>query len=308
MEEVHAALTSRFDKITRETNPSQFVGLQLLATPSGIALHQDRYTQRLLDTFPACSAAPTPAIASGIPTDGEPCSVADAALFRKMVGMLLYLANWSRPDIASAVRAAAQGMAAPTIHHLAAARRVVGYLRGLPSLHVNYTRNTSDIPPTLDLYVDADHAGERDRQSITGMVSRILGQGPFAWRSQKQHLVAMSSTEAELIALADCAGSISVLRRLLGELDLLRPGPTVINEDNISAITVLRDVVYNGRTKHIDIRLKSIRDLVRRSALALEYCQTKDQLADMFTKSLGRDLFQRLRDSVLPQCGATREE
>ena len=158
--------------------------------------------------------------------------------------------------------------------------------------------------PTIPIQIRRRQRSGRSHRRLRPQGALV--EGPI--RFGKQHLVAMSSTEAELIALADCAGSISVLRRLLGELDLLRPGPTVINEDNISAITVLRDVVYNGRTKHIDIRLKSIRDLVRRSALALEYCQTKDQLADMFTKSLGRDLFQRLRDSVLPQCGATREE
>ncbi|XRB20338.1 ribosomal protein L34 [Pseudoscourfieldia marina] len=218
-------------------------------------------------------------------------------IFRKLVGMLLYLAYWSRPDLAQAVRTAAQGMAAPTEHHLAAATRALGYLRAHPHRPLVYGRIAS--PANVRVFVDADHAGSPDRKSISGMAMLLDGQGAFAWRSSKQHLVATSSTEAELIALADNCSTISVVRRVLGELGLLAAGPTTIMEDNMSAITIIRDIVYNGRTKHIDVRLKNLRDHVKRKALELQHIDTKEQIADIFTKGLGREAFDRLSERLM---------
>ena len=71
VKEVYAALTARFDKITREYAPAQFVGLQLRHSESGLEVHQERYTQRLIDEFPECPSHPTPATAAGIPPDGD---------------------------------------------------------------------------------------------------------------------------------------------------------------------------------------------------------------------------------------------
>ena len=75
---------------------------------------------------------------------------------------------------------------------------------------------------------------------------------------------------------------------MLGELGLLAAGPTTIMEDNISAITIIRDIVYNGRTKHIDVRLKNLRDHVKRKALELQHIDTKEQIADIFTNRDGK--------------------
>ena len=91
----------------------------------------------------------------------------------------------------------------------------------------------------------------------------------------------------------------SITRRVLGELGLLAAGPTTIMEDNMSAITIIRDIVYNGRTKHIDVRLKNLRDHVKRKALELQHIDTKEQIADIFTKGLGRDAFQFLSGQLM---------
>ena len=96
------------------------------------------------------------------------------------------------------------------------------------------------------------------------------------------------------IALSDSCSTIIVARRALSELGIIVPGPTTVFEDNTAAITILRDIVYSGRTKHIDVRLCDIRDQVRHMVLKLEYIDTKDQLADLLTKGLSRDDFRRL--------------
>ena len=157
--------------------------------------------------------------------------------------------------------------------------------------HILRRENRMPGIPNMRAYVDADFAGEADRKSISGMLGAFGQQGAFMWKSTKQHLTAKSSTEAELIALADNCASIIVARRALGELCIIVPGPTIVYEDNTAAITILRDIVYSGRTKHIDVRLQDVRDQVRRLVLELRYIDTKDQLADLLTKGLSREGF-----------------
>jgi hypothetical protein len=69
--------------------------------------------------------------------------------------------------------------------------------------------------------------------------------------------------------------------------------PASIYQDNTSAITIIQDVVYNGRTKHLDIRLKRLRELVRSGVIHLTYLKTDLQLADVFTKGLSQEAHER---------------
>ena len=300
VEEAYTSLHAAFDKLTRQDGDelTQIIGMQLSRSSSGVRVHQTAYAQRILDTFPDVTGSfATPTRSEPPPTPSPLLSDVQTGQFRKAVGMLLYLVNLSRPDLAYATRAAAQGMARPTAADWQQVERILGYLRTT----VNYGLFYPAMPgiPNMRAYVDADFAGEVDRKSISGMLGAFGQQGAFMWKSTKQHLTAKSSTEAELIALADNCSSIIVARRALGELGIIVPGPTVIYEDNTAAITILRDIVYSGRTKHIDVRLQYVRDQVRRLVLELRYIDTKDQLADLLTKGLSRDDFCKLRDRTL---------
>ena len=123
----------------------------------------------------------------------------------------------------------------------------------------------------------------------------------FAWRSGKQKLTSRSSTESELIALASETDDTVVFRTLLGELNLLaqipvpvhmgEPGDTekdtaYVHEDNSSAVIIVRDRLYGARTKFLDVRLRALRERERDRILAFTLVNTKDQLADAFTKQL----------------------
>ena len=125
-------------------------------------------------------------------------------------------------------------------------------------------------------------------------MSRLGTQAIFDWSSTKQHLVAKSSTEAELIALADKSNKIRVQRLLLSEIGLLRPSPTPVFEDNQAARDILSDILYQGRTKHLDVRLRSVRELARGRVLSLVAIGTRNQLADIFTKPLAGPQHARL--------------
>ena len=138
-------------------------------------------------------------------------------------------------------------------------------------------------------------------------------QSPYHWRSTKQTITAKSSTEAELIAVADHSDAVIVHRRLLGELRLLATGATTVWEDNEAAIAIIKDHVYSGRVKHLEVRIRSTRERVRDGSLALRYVPTDCQLADILTKGLGREAHEQCVRAILaggeiPRIPIAREE
>ena len=116
--------------------------------------------------------------------------------------------------------------------------------------------------------------------------------------SGTQKFVTLSSGEAELMALADHTDVVMCMRTLLAELGLLQ-GATTVHEDNTAAISILNDTKYDGRTKHVDYRIKSVRERVLARALEISYISTDLQLADLFTKPLPRATHDRLATTAL---------
>jgi hypothetical protein len=138
----------------------------------------------------------------------------------------------------------------------------------------------------LVAYSDADCAGNRDdRRSVGGMVPTLCG-APVVWRSKFQMIVALSSTEADYMALSDCVQECVWLRRLLKDMGSEQVDPTVIYEDNQGAMALAKNVGYQVRTKHIDIRYHFIREKVASGGIELVYMESKNQLADYLTKGL----------------------
>ncbi|KAE9296544.1 hypothetical protein PF008_g23972 [Phytophthora fragariae] len=132
----------------------------------------------------------------------------------------------------------------------------------------------------LEYYSDVDWAGNRDdRRSVSGMLLKLCG-APVVWRSTFQKTVALSSIEAEYTAMSDCVKECAWMRRLLKDSGDEQVGATVIYEDNQGAMALAKNVGYQGRTKHIDIRYHFIREKVVSNEVELEYADTKNQLAD----------------------------
>ncbi|KAE8970139.1 hypothetical protein PR001_g27295, partial [Phytophthora rubi] len=149
----------------------------------------------------------------------------------------------------------------------------------------------------LEPYSDADWAGNRDdRCSVSGMLLML-------WRSTFQKTVALSSTEAEYMALSDCVKECVWMRRLLKDIGAEQVGATVIYEDNQGAMALAKNVDYEARTKHIDIRYHFIREKVVSNEVELEYVDTKNQLADFMTKGLSSKTLRYLlmRSNVDPK-------
>ena len=183
-------------------------------------------------------------------------------------------------------------MSAPRSTHYAAVLRILRYLKGTLFHGLFYSAQS---PLVLRAFSDADWAGDpTDRRSTTGYCF-LLGSSLISWRSKKQTFVARSSTEAEYRALADTTSELLWLRWLLKDLGVSTSSTTPLYCDNQSAIHIAHNDVFHERTKHIEIDCHFIRYHLLHGALKLFSVSSKDQLADIFTKSLPK---RRTRDLV----------
>lgn len=126
----------------------------------------------------------------------------------------------------------------------------------------------------------------------------MLNGGPVAWGSKKQTTTASSTTEAEYYAAHRASREIRWMRRLLGDIGFTQLNPTVLHTDNQSAIRLIRNPEFHQRTKHIDIKFHVIREYYENGDIDVQYISTDDNIADLLTKPLPRDRFQRLRSQL----------
>lgn len=150
----------------------------------------------------------------------------------------------------------------------------------------------------MEVFTDSDFAGDwNDRKSTSGYLVRWDGAA-ITWSSKKQSIVALSSTEAEYVAAAACACQVVWIRGILEEFGIKQKEATVIKCDNTSTIKLSKNPVFHGRCKHIGVKYHFLRDLVGKGIVELKHVGTKEQVADIFTKPLHRDIFIKLRNEL----------
>jgi hypothetical protein len=210
-------------------------------------------------------------------------------MFRSLVGNLMYLTA-TRPDIMFAVSLISRFMEAPYSEHWEAAKRILRYVKGTTDYGIFYQAN---VPITLFGYTDSDLAGSVDDSKSTSGYAFSIGSGVICWSSKKQPIVALSTTEAEYIAASFAGCQIVWLRGILENLNHKQDVPTTLLCDNNSAISVTKEPVLHGRTKHIRMRYHFLRELVHDGIIQVKYCKTEDQIADVFTKPVGGQNFKK---------------
>ena len=125
-----------------------------------------------------------------------------------------------------------------------------------------------------------------------------IGGTVISWSSKKQPCVALSTTEAEYVALSGASQEAVWLQELYRQLDPKQKGPTVIYEDNQSTIAMSKNPQFHGRAKHIGIKFHFIREQVSSKKVELKYRQTDEMIADILTKGLGPKKFMKLREMM----------
>ena len=144
---------------------------------------------------------------------------------------------------------------------------------------------------------DTDWAGDINQQLTTGFVFTIGGTA-VSWLSKQQPIVALSTCEAEYIALSAAVQEMIWLNRLLCELGFKDLVGTNLYEDNQGAIALAKNPIGHKRTKHIDTRYHFIREKVDSGQIAIKYCSTQDMIADVFTKGLAVNKFVEFRTDL----------
>ncbi|GJY37242.1 hypothetical protein Tco_0422620 [Tanacetum coccineum] len=143
----------------------------------------------------------------------------------------------------------------------------------------------------------ADHAGFQDTRRSTFGSMQLLGDRLVSWSSKRQKSAAISSTEAEYIALSGCCAQVLWMRSQLTDYGL-GFNKIPIYCDNKSTITLCYNNVQHSRSKHIDIRYHFIKEQVENGVVELYFVRTEYQLADIFTKALCRDRIKFLIDKL----------
>nr|GEZ37182.1 retrotransposon protein, putative, Ty1-copia subclass [Tanacetum cinerariifolium] len=243
-------------------------GLQISQSPRGIFINQSKYALESLKKygFESCDPVDTPMVEkSKLDKDREGKAV-DPSHYRGMIGTLLYQTA-SRPDLQFAICMCARYQARPTEKH--------------------------DSSIALTAFADADHAGCQDtRRSTSGSV-QFLGERLISWSSKRQKSAAISSMEAEYIALSGCCAQILWMRSQLSDYGLgFNKIPMYC--DNKSVIALCCNNVQHSRSKHIDIRYHFIKEQVDNRVIELYFVNIEYQLEDIFTKALCRDRIEFL--------------
>lgn len=150
----------------------------------------------------------------------------------------------------------------------------------------------------LFAFTESDYAGdEADSRSTSGYVF-LLSAGAVSWMSKKQTIVTLSTTEAEFVAAATCACQVVWMRQVLKNLSHNQEGSTTIMCDNSSTIKLSKNPVMHRRCKHIRVRFHFLRDLARDGEVELVHCGTQEQVADLMTKALKVDAFEKHRKKM----------
>ena len=280
-------LNKRF-KLRNYGPVSSFLGLNVTYENGGIQLNQIRYIHRKAEEFGLTNSKPceTP-LDPSLPLvlaklDHKPI---DPKSYQSLTGSLNHLAITSRPDIAFAVSKLCQFNSNPTATHLKAARRVLRYAFHTRNFSLKYHGDGS-FKLELNGFADADYGSNLiDRKSTTGYIFVFCG-GPISWQSRKQPTVALSTMEAEYMALSD--GIRELLSRMyyITELGLSLIQPTITFTDNQAAIALADGEGDYRRAKHIDIRYHFIRDHLQRGTVQINYIPSEKQPADVLTKAL----------------------
>ena len=308
--------------IRKEGSAEGFLGVDVksLDSTSAPRLHltQAGLAKRIVDALGLCSsfstAISTPAEISPLPKDLSGVPASGTFNYAAVVGMLLYLCGHTRPDIAFAVHQCARYTFCPTRRHELALIRIGRYLKG--TMDKGIIMSPSDTP-CVDCYPDADFAGlygHEDSQdphcarSRTGYLITVFNC-PVLWKSKLQTEIALSTMEAEYVALSTSCKDLFPIVDLIRELgaavgldiSAVANMHIKIHEDNVGALTLasLEPRRMTPRSKHYAIKYHWFREHVHSRRVRLLKIDSRNQLGDLFTKGLPAPAFSHLRSLLM---------
>lgn len=302
--------------LTDEGDIDKFLGVEIVDRGNGeFEMKQPHLANRIVtalglkDNSFDChvNGAKTPALTSLLNRDLDGKPRKKDWNYRQLVGMLGYLQQNTRPDIAMAVHQCARFCIDPKLSHEQAITRIGRYLRDTADRGIIYRPDKSK---GLELFVDADFAGgwnKNDPRDVDTLYSRagyvIKYAGcPIYWKSKLMNgELALSTAEAEFMALSLATREVLPLMTMMEEINDVVPlhidksnFHCKVWEDNQSCIAMTRRDHFTPRTKHIALKYFHFMSHVGKR-LQINYVHTERQEADIFTKPVKDHLFPKLR-------------
>ena len=198
------------------------------------------------------------------------------------------------PDISYAVIKMAQFTSNPSSDHMNKAKQIIHYLGSTPDLSLVFDGGSDK---GIIAFCNSDWASDKiKRKSQTGYFFQ-LASASISWQSCAQKTIALSSTEAEYMALCDCCKQAKWIKSLLSKLGI-NVGHVPINGDNQGSIFLGSNPVQGNRSKHIDIRYHFVRQCIEDKKAKLYFVEGAENPADMFTKALGHIKFTKFRGQL----------
>ena len=255
-----------------------------------IELDQTDYIESILQRFSMseCKGSSTPMEpgsqlnASISPINPQESERLRMIPYQNAVGALLYLVQATRPDLAYSVSTVSRFNQNYDDSHWAAVKRIMRYLQTTKNYRLRYNKMAHT---KLVAYCDASWAADyQDGRSTTGYIFLLQG-GPISWNSRKQSTVALSSTQAEYMALSSATQEALWLRGLTIELTILGPSPVIIHSDNKGVIDLAKNAHFSSRTRHISIKHYFIKQSIDDKLIEVRFVTSFEMLADTLTKA-----------------------
>jgi hypothetical protein len=302
--ELKGMLVSKYE-LSDEGEANVIVGMKLTRKHGCVYVDQRAYIREKLDEFgmDQCKPASTPGDGNVWLNDSK--GEVDKQTYMQIVGSLIYTLH-TRPDVAHAINMVCRFMSEPNATHMRAAKRVLRYLCGTTSYGLKYANDEDKHggEVNIECYCDADWAGDKeDRKSTTGYCVYV-NDNLISWNTKKQQSVALSTAEAELMAVVDVVREAMWMSMLLTEIGYKVKKPMSVWCDNQAAISLSKHDSDHNRTKHIDIRYYFIRDEMKKGEVDIKWIRSEEQVADIFTKSLTYQPFLTHRSALVHNVSA----
>jgi hypothetical protein len=264
-------------------------------------MHQEKYINDLVDRFKQTDSAGRRLPYSGgddKPSDHD-SPAEDRTSYCSLVGALLYASVATRPDITETVSRLCKKMNSPNQADMRRAQRCLQYLKETASLGIQFTGESD-----TKIYCDSNWGGHEEKRVSRSGYAIMINGGPVVFRSILQRTQALSTAEAEYMALCAATQDALFVRQMMEEMGLKRSGPMEVLEDNQACIAIASNEETSQRAKHIDIRYHFVRGMISAGIIKLTYCPTYYQAADILTKPTDQLTFMRHRATLmgLPAC------
>ncbi|MBW0535808.1 hypothetical protein O181_075523 [Austropuccinia psidii MF-1] len=266
-------------KIKWDQNISGLVGISIEKVTEGYKFSQTDLINKLTQLTPSNITSKSP-LPIDCKLESNPAAIMDKPYMQR-IGILLYIAQASQPDIAYAVNYLARFSMNTTASHWHTLEHLIGYMRDTSTLGILIAEDNSSC--AINCYVDANWGGEGDRSTHGYII--LHGKNPISWQSKRQSTVASSTAQAEYMALSfaakECIWITNLFQPVLGNVI-----PAMLS-DNKTAVGISNSSMNRKQTRHLIQEFNLINEYITCGKIHLSWISTANQLADILTKPIG---------------------